>query len=158
DGFESALLDAGLPELAVIRLDEVAAGLLLDAHAADLPSAVRSRLLGAAVGNPLALVELPAAIAAQPRDGAQPLPDRLPLTTRLERAFAARLAELPPTTRMLLLVAAIDDSGDITEILSATTSMLGDPTLTAGGVEPAIAARLVEVEENVLQFRHPLVR
>jgi DNA-binding CsgD family transcriptional regulator len=158
DGFESVLLDAGLPELTVTRLDDVAAGLLLDAHAPDLPSAVRARVLSAAVGNPMALVELPVALAASPRNGGHPLPAWLPLTTRLERAFAARLAEFPAATGTLLLVAAIDDGDDVTEILSAATSMLGDPTLTTDGVEPAITARLVHMESNRLQFRHPLIR
>jgi hypothetical protein len=64
DGFASALDEAGLPELRLAGLDEAATGALLDAHAPDLAVTVRERLLQDAAGNPLALVELPAALAA----------------------------------------------------------------------------------------------
>ena len=62
-----------------------AAAALLDARAPGLPDVVRARLLDEAAGNPLALVELPGGLG----HGAT-VPKWLPLTTRLERAFAAR--------------------------------------------------------------------
>jgi hypothetical protein len=42
-------------------LDEASAGALLDAHAPGLAPVVRGRILIEAMGNPLAVVELPAA-------------------------------------------------------------------------------------------------
>jgi predicted ATPase len=52
---------AGVPVLDVPALDESSARRLLARHAATLPPAVRERILGEALGNPLALVQLPAA-------------------------------------------------------------------------------------------------
>ena len=43
----------------------------------------------------------------------------LPLTERLERAFADRVSDLPEATRLLLLVAALSDEDAIGEILEA---------------------------------------
>ena len=47
---------AGLPELEVLRLDDVAAGQLLDSRFPELAPAVRERILVEAQGNPLALL------------------------------------------------------------------------------------------------------
>ena len=91
-------------------LDAAAAGALLDAHARACDGAPRAAA-GGGVRNPLALVELPAALGADQLGNQAPLPARLPLTARLEQAFGARVAELPATTRRLLLIAAADDGG-----------------------------------------------
>jgi hypothetical protein len=69
----------------------------LDASAPDLARSQRDQLMREAAGNPLALIELP-----PERDA--PMPGLLPLTKRLEHAFAARVSELPDYTRLLLLV------------------------------------------------------
>jgi len=88
----------------VERLPEDTAAELLDAVAPGLAPAVRSRVLSEAAGNPLALTELPAAVASL--SGADRLlPAVLPLTARLERAFTARVAGLPAETRTSLLIA-----------------------------------------------------
>ena len=118
-GHASALGEAGLPELRLAGLEEAAAAALLAAHAPELAPWVRKRLLAEAAGNPLALLELPAALPSdQLRGGA--LPEWLPLTARLEHAFAARVSELPAMTRRLLLVAAVDHDGALAEVLAAT--------------------------------------
>ena len=89
EGFESPMIGAGLPELQVDRLDEADAASLLDAQAPDLSPPTRDRLLLVAEGNPLALVELPGTIL--PVGGEAPvLPEMLPLTARLEGAFACQ--------------------------------------------------------------------
>src|SRR4051812_9581641 len=85
-GYPSALTDAGLPEHTLAGLDDATAGQLLDAAAPDLPLPVRNRVLREAAGNPLALLELPARSGDEPSE-----PGSLPLTERLERAFAARV-------------------------------------------------------------------
>lgn len=158
DGFESPLNQMDFPELRLDRLDEAAAGELLDSTAPGLSPRVRARLLEEAVGNPLALVELPAALDSKHLGGDLPLPTWLPLSTRLERAFTARIADLPADTRTLLVVAAMDDGGALTEVLTATGAVLGDSTLTTDILQPAIDARLIAVEDMELRFRHPLVR
>jgi hypothetical protein len=48
------------------------------------------------------------------------LPARLPLTARLEYAYAARAADLPRATRTLPVVAAADGSGSLAEVMNAT--------------------------------------
>src|SRR5438093_1481195 len=109
DGYESPLDAVGLQELRVDRLDEASAADLLDAHNPDLHAAVRTRLLEEAEGNPLALVELPAALKTD--DIAATMhPAMLPLSARLERAFSARASELPDSARTALLVAAALES------------------------------------------------
>jgi AAA ATPase domain len=76
EGTESALAEAGIPDLHVEQLDDAAAGDLLHAHAPDLAPTVRERLLEEAAGNPLALLELPAALKAEQLGGAAPLARR----------------------------------------------------------------------------------
>ncbi|MGW4962563.1 helix-turn-helix transcriptional regulator [Nonomuraea sp. NPDC004186] len=154
DGFQSPLDGAGLPELLLDRLDDTAATALLDSCSPTLTPAVRTRVLREAAGNPLALVELP--IAARDRKGPLP-PGWLPLTTRLEQTFTARMSGLPSTLRTVLLVAALNDSTALSETLDATALITGVP-ITAEDLAPAVTARLVDVHEAAVSFRHPLMR
>ncbi len=157
DGLQSPFGAAGLAELRLAGLDEPAAGALLDARAPGLEPCLRERLLKEAAGNPLALVELPATAPAEsPSEGA-PLPSPLPLTARLERAFAAQLSGLPAATRSSLLVAAADDEGDLGEVVNAAGILAGG-AVTADALGPAVAAQLIEIQGTRLRFRHPLVR
>jgi DNA-binding CsgD family transcriptional regulator len=146
DGTDGPLDRAGLPELRLDPLSHAESTALLDAQAPGLDD--RDSLLAAAAGNPLALVELPATWTAS-RDGGP-----LPLTKRLEEAFAARASELPDATRALLLVAAVDDGGAVDEVLRAADALADGPE----ALEPALAAGLVHVERGTIRFRHPLVR
>ncbi len=84
---ESSLDEAGLPELQLEGLDENAAAALLDSQAPGLEPSLRERLLREAAGNPLALVELPAALGPEQLGGDALPPARLPLTARLERGL-----------------------------------------------------------------------
>ena len=157
DGVASPFDDAGLPELRLAGLIEPAATALLDARAPGLDPALRHRLLAEAAGNPLALVELPKAVRpGLPTPGGLP-PSLLPLTARLERAFAAQEAGLPAATRAVLLAAAADDGGALPEVLAAASALTGT-AVTADALLPAIAAGLAEIDETGLRFRHPLMR
>jgi DNA-binding CsgD family transcriptional regulator len=156
DGMRSRLDDAGLPSMRVERLPEDTAAELLDAVAPGLAPMVRSRVLSEAAGNPLALTELPAAVASLGR--ADPvLPAVLPLTARLERAFTARVAGLPAETRTSLLIGALNDSGSLAETLDATAWALRAEA-GAAVLAPAVDARLIELGPGTLTFRHPLMR
>ena len=64
----------------------------------------------------------------------------LPLTTRLARAFAARLHDLPATTRTALLVAALNDSTSLSEVLAAS-ALLAGPDLNIDALVPAVLAQ-----------------
>jgi DNA-binding CsgD family transcriptional regulator len=156
EGVESSLAETGLPDLQVEGLDNVAASALLDARAPELAPAVRERLIEEAAGNPLALLELPAALKAEQLGGTEPLPPWLPLTTRLERIFRERVSHLPEASRALLLTAAVD-TGDLAEALQAATLLHGVP-VAEEALEPAVAAGLAQVEDHFIRFRHPLVR
>lgn len=157
DGVETPFNEAGLPEMRLDGLDAVAAGELLEAHDRRLAPVVRGQLLQQADGNPLALAELPVLLSEDELRGVSALPELLPLTERLERTFSARLPGLPSPTRTLLLVAALNDGEGLSEILEAASRISGRD-LTVEHLAPAASARLVEVDERGLRFRHPLVR
>jgi DNA-binding CsgD family transcriptional regulator len=147
---------AGLPELDLRGLDDTSSRDVLARHANGLSYADTERILREAAGNPLALVELPLAVRAA-GSGLDALPQVLPLTARLERTFAARIAELPPLTRDAVLVAAVDHANDLPEILAGASVLAGRP-VTAAALETAMAAGLVQFDDLHVSFRHPLVR
>ena len=150
-----ALVEAAPDVLRLAPLSSDDAAACLDRLAPGLPSAVRDRVLREAAGNPLALTELPAALDGAGRG--RGLPSRLPLTTRLERAFAARLAALPDVTRTALLTAAADERGVVREVLAATGALAGRP-VSLDALAPAVDLGLVEVADAAVRFVHPLVR
>ena len=114
------------------------------ARQGGLADPVAEALVAAVGGNPLALVEAPAELSAAQRAGRALLPDPLPAGERLQRSFAARVAELPAATREALLLAAA-----------------GAPAaLVAGELGAAEDAGLVELggSRRGVTFSHPLVR
>jgi DNA-binding CsgD family transcriptional regulator len=157
DGLASPFDDAGLPELRLAGLDAHAAAELLDARSPGLAPALRDRLLAEAAGNPLALTELPKAVRSGHSSSTRLLLSPLPLTDRLERAFAAQESELPAATRTVLLAAAADDNGSLPEALATASAMAGTD-VTAEAIQPAVTAGLVEIAGPGLRFRHPLIR
>lgn len=150
DGFPPVLSGPALVEHHLERLDRRAAEDVLARRAPQLDPAVRRRLLAEAAGNPLALAELP---LEGSRDEWAPLT----LTARLEQAFAARLPGLPDDTRDLLLVAALEDGGDLGEARAAASALRGEE-VTAEALTPAVEVGLVAADGAELAFRHPLVR
>jgi DNA-binding CsgD family transcriptional regulator len=146
---------AGLPSRRLGPLTTAEADGLLRAIEPSLPAASRRRILDQAEGNPLGLIEL---LSEAARGADEPaMPSRLSLTTRLERTFAARSAELPPATRTALLVAALADQADVGELLQAASALAGE-RLSVDVFEPAVAARLVAVDDLHARFAHPLVQ
>ena len=156
DGYENSPLGGGLPELHLDPLADGFARALLNRHFPDLASTVHERVLDEAGGNPLALLELPLALESRGPEW-ELLPTHLPLTARLEHAFASRAAELPSPTRTLLRIAAVDDGDVLAEIMSAAEIVDGvAPTFEA--LVPAVEAQLIDVDGTSVRFRHPLVR
>lgn len=145
---------ASAPVLDVPALDEPSARRLLARHAATLPPVVRERMLGEALGNPLALVELPAAWHQLGQPGSW---THLPVNSALATAFAAGLGELPAGARDALLVAAVDHVGDLAEILAAASVLAGRP-VAVDLVDSAVEASLVRLDRTTLRFLHPVVR
>ncbi len=156
-GHAGPFTTAGLAELDVPGLDDVSARGVLQAHGSGLSFADRERILRAALGNPLALVELPGALRAAAQPAPEPIQAVLPLTARLERAFAGRLAELPPLTRDAVIVAAVDSVNELPEILAAASVLAGQAVRT-GDLDSASAAGLIRFDELHVRFRHPLGR
>ncbi|WP_425954051.1 ATP-binding protein [Xylanimonas sp. McL0601] len=155
-GAEGAVAGGGLPTVPLHGLDGEAAAEVLARTAPDLDAAARSWVLREAEGNPLALVELP--VAWRLHRGAEG--DELgfvPLTSRLERAFAARTDELPRSTCDVLLAAAVDDEDGTAEILAAASVLAGRP-VGVEALDAAVEAGLITYDERKVAFRHPLVR
>lgn len=157
NGHPSLWWESGFDELELEGLDDDEARRLLDERATDLRRSDRELVLRQAAGNPLALVELPVA-----RHAVRHLPPGgtasfLPLSARLERAFAARLGEVPPATRDVLLVAAVDHEDDLGEVLAAAGVLAGHP-MSVEALEPAVEVGLLRFDERRFGFRHPLVR
>lgn len=156
DGAETAFDRAGIPTLVLDRLDTRSSAELLTAREPGLPPAHRERVLLESEGNPLALIELPRAVDAG-AVGAARIPGRLPLTARLESAFAARAAELPDITRNVVLVAAASHGDSPAEVLDAAAVVAGAP-VDPDALGPAIAARLIDVDDSAIRFHCPLMR
>src|SRR5262245_1984248 len=146
------------PELAELRLaglDADAAGEVLDRHAGNaLSPATRARLVEATGGHPLALLELPSTLSEGQLAGAEPLLTPLPVSARLERAFLARVRVLPQETQTLLLVAAADDTGELSTVLRAAARL----DVRVEALNAAEQAGLATIRDAVLELRHPLVR
>jgi DNA-binding CsgD family transcriptional regulator len=148
------LLHAGLPEYEVPPLDERATTQLLDGKFPGLAASVRRRVMSAAQGNPLALLELPASMTEHQRRAVVPLPPVLPLSDQLQKLFAHRVRKLPAVTRRLLLLTALDGTGDLRALRAGSSE---DRWLD--GLAPAERARLIRVDTsaNRVVFRHPLI-
>jgi DNA-binding CsgD family transcriptional regulator len=148
---------AALPDETAIELrplDREESSRLLDRRAPELDRRSRRRALDLAAGNPLALIELPRLLDRQVID---PANDAVPLTKRLERAFAVRLLDQPSQTRWFLLALAHEDQPSLHEVRAAASRLIGRPADLAD-VEPAEAAGLVVLSEDSVHFRHPLMR
>ena len=146
---------AGIPGLRVAGLDADAAGSLLDEHApVPLAPEVRARLVAGITGNPLALMELPRSLSRAELTGAEPLPEPLPVTARVEEAFLARARLLPEATQTILLVAAADDGEDLPTVLRAAGILGVHPQ----ALDAAEQEGLIAIRGQAFTFRHPLTR
>ncbi len=144
-----------VPERVVGPLGAQSAITLLDIRWPGLAPPVRRRMLAEAAGNPLALRELPALLDDRQRSGHAPLPDFLPLSGRLQAAFAEEIRTLPATTRQVLLHVALEPDISLAAIRGTTTASVDVDDLT-----PAVEAELVHADAGGrrIWFRHPLIR
>ena len=146
---------SGIPTHELAPLDLQASAELLSSRHPGLAPLVRERILAEAEGNPLALLELPAALTAPQRLATQRLPAVLPLTGRLQAMFADRVRTLPSAARALLLLAVLEGTGDL-GVLDVTAA--GQEALAA--LAPAELTGLIKVADGgrMMSFGHPLVR
>jgi DNA-binding NarL/FixJ family response regulator len=142
----------GIPELVLAGLDADDARRLVEASSAEpIAPSVVATLITATGGNPLALIEIPAALRESQRLGAEPLDDPLRGGAAVERAFGARVRALSQAAQRALLIAAVSDSGESNSVLQAAG-------VDACGLDEAEAAGLIRIAGEQLRFRHPLVR
>jgi DNA-binding CsgD family transcriptional regulator len=154
-GEESLFDRAGLPELEVGPLDDYAAGELITARFPQIADVVRQRLLTEAQGNPLALLELPAALSGGHGTSLPAPGGPLPINRRLQQLFASRIGSLPRPTRDLLLVMALDGTGE----LRVPKHAAGQDRWSVhfSSAERAQLA-FVDAVTHRPTFRHPLIR
>ncbi|HUR09207.1 MAG TPA: AAA family ATPase, partial [Nonomuraea sp.] len=149
----------GVPELRLGGLSRAAADRLLTESSGELPLAVREQIAVEAQGNPLALLELPRTLTPGQRTGAYAPPTFSlgggePVSGQVLAGFRARIASLPAAARTCVLVAALEDTGE----LGTLTRVLRELGCALNDFAPAERAGLVTVAEGGLRFRHPLVR
>ncbi len=153
DGEPSLLDGADLPQLRLEGLDRAAAADLLTMGAdRPVPDELVERLHRQTGGNPLALLEASLEIESF-RHGA-PLDTPLPLATSVASVYLRRTRALPPASLRVLLLAAANDTGDLS-ILARAAPALG---VEVGDLSAAEEAGFVTACEGRLHFRHPLVR
>src|SRR3989454_8898584 len=154
---QTASRSSQLPELHVEPLSDTASADLLVSVAPDLDVQTRRLILDEALGNPMALLELPRAFRLQGTDGREGALRSIPLTDRLEQTFSAQAVRLPKLTQAALLLIALDKEPTVGEVLGATTRQVGEE-VTVDVLQPALDAGLISVAGSTVRYRHPLMR
>jgi DNA-binding CsgD family transcriptional regulator len=150
---DTGILD-DLPELVIHGLSDQDARRLLDDEVhGPLDVAVRDRIVAESHGNPLALLEMPRGMTSEEIAGGFGFQDGLGVASRIEFGFQRRVQQLPKLTRRLMLVAALEPTGDVM-LMWRAAELLGVPEIAAGAAE---AEGLMDIGSQV-RFRHPLVR
>jgi DNA-binding CsgD family transcriptional regulator len=145
---------AGLTEMPVRGLSyDESAELLGSTLPTPLDERVRERIIVETRGNPLAIIELSRHWAPHEVGGGFGVPAGQPVPGRVEASFQARLAALPDDTRLLLLTAAAEPTGE-SPLLWRAAELLG---IGPGAAAPAEVDGLLQFDPGI-SFRHPLVR
>ena len=145
---------AGPAQLVVGGLHaEDARELLATAIPGPLDERVRDRIVAETRGNPLALLELSQGLSYAGLAGGFGLPEAQEISDRIEDSFQRRLAALPAHARRLLLVAAVDSTGDPSLIRRAALRL----GVEVDQPDPAAFAGLLRWDTTIT-FRHPLAR
>jgi DNA-binding CsgD family transcriptional regulator len=155
DGVLRSFPGADLPARTVGGLNAIAAEqLLADRFDGGLAPETRHAIIESAQGNPLALIEIPAALTPAQLSGREALPSPLPIGHHLEEILLSGVQRLSASGQMLLLVAAAEGTGEVDVVISAGRT-LGVP---ASAVVEAEASGMIRIEGHVLVFRHPILR
>jgi DNA-binding CsgD family transcriptional regulator len=141
-------------ELALAGLSDADARVLLaSVIPGRLDQRVRDRIIAESGGNPLALLELPRGVTTAELAGGFGVAGTLPLAGRIEHSFLQQIAQLPESTRRLLLLAAAEPLGD-PALLWHAADRLG---IAVEAADAAESDGLLTLGGRVT-FRHPLVR
>jgi len=114
---------------------------------AAIPRPTLLRLHEVSGGNPFYALELARALGSGygHRDPTQ----RLRVPERLEELLAARLAAFTGSTRDALVLASAD--------ARLTTAQLRAAGIERGALDPALAERIIELDDGAIRFTHPLL-
>lgn len=145
----------GIPAHRLRPLDARDSVAVLTDRLPECPAApVAATLAVVGGGNPQALVDLAEVLSPGQWRGEEPLPAAPPADGALGRAYRARLDRLPPDTRRMLLLAALDEDGEPGTLIRAA----GVAGSEVEALAPAEVAGLVRVEPLGVTFPQPLVR
>jgi DNA-binding CsgD family transcriptional regulator len=143
---ELSSFDRGFERLELEPLARDDAREILSRRREPVPAGVAERMLELAGGNPLALLELPSALADDLTA------DEVTATDRTRQAFALRLDALPILSRRALVLAAAEPDPAAVRRAAERLGLGGD------ALAPAEAAGLVRLDPGGVVFRHPIVR
>ncbi|MEP7332142.1 MAG: AAA family ATPase [Terracoccus sp.] len=143
----------GLDELTLGPLPDSVGAELLRRRAGLLDELMIRRILRECRGNPLVLEEVSDSIVRTKLGTGYLDFGKVTEWTAVERLYAGRVAALPSETRLLLLVASADLTGDVGLLWSAA-ARLG---VEEAAAEPAVCDELLRIGD-VVAFRHPLIR
>jgi DNA-binding CsgD family transcriptional regulator len=107
-----------------------------------------------ASGNPLALVELAAALTPEQMGGEAPAPASLPRHSRLRRGVGRRFARLSEQARRIILMAVVDDQLAVDTVLRTTEADGVDLAV----LDEAIGSGLVVMEDDTITVATNLTR
>jgi DNA-binding CsgD family transcriptional regulator len=145
--------DRGFPELALEALRPADASRLLGAQPHPPHGRARAQVLAQAAGNPLALIELAAALAADQAAGGRRGTGPLPPAQRVATGIARQARQLPDATRAALLVAAVAGPTDLATAAGAS------PGLDPRALVAAEQLGLIKVDSRAgVRFTHPGIR
>lgn len=151
---QSVLGDAVGGRMRLMGLDRDSARAVIRASAGELAPEVEDALLEAAVGNPLALQELPGSLSNEQRRGETRVEPSLEPGTTLWRALQARITALPPGAQKAALVAAASFDGS-TAAIQAACDELG---VSGAELERCERAGVLALAPDRATFTHPLLR
>ena len=137
----------GLAQLTVEGLGKADACALLDSVLTiKTDQRVREQIVAETHGNPLALVELSRELAVPRLAGGFGLPTAVTVPGSAEEMFRRRAEALPAESRLLLLLAAAEPTGDPVLLWRAAARLgIGVPA----AAQPAVAAGLAEFGARV---------
>ncbi|SCF08262.1 ATP-, maltotriose-and DNA-dependent transcriptional regulator MalT [Micromonospora coriariae] len=145
----------GIPAHRLRPLDERESAAVLIDRLPERPAApVVAALATVGGGNPQALVDLAEVLSPAQGRGEEALPTAPPADGALGRAYRVRLDRLPPDTRRMLLLAALDEGGELATLTRAA-AVAGT---AVEALAPAEVAGLVRVEPRGVTFPQPLAR
>ncbi|MGI5224557.1 AAA family ATPase [Actinoallomurus sp. CA-142502] len=146
---------AGIPRLPLPPLDETASTqVLADRCLIGVTEDLAAGLTELTGGNPLALVEMAAALTPGQLSGDEPPPETLPPGSRLRAVYRRRFFRLSPDARRLALLAVADDRLDGRTLTRAAAVA----RLDLRELEAVRAWGLVRVDGESITVPSPVIR